>query len=73
MGRPKEFTEAQRADLLAKGYQPLEIWVIDRNSETFQQEAAHQVRSAAEADARDGEIDEWTTRMSANLWEDDRP
>ena len=73
MGRPKEFTEARRADLLAKEYQPLEIWVIDRNSETFRQAAASQVRSAAEADARDGEIDEWTTRMSANLWKDDRP
>ena len=73
MGRPREFTEAQRSELLAKGYQPLEIWVIDRNSETFRQAAASQVRSAAEADARDGEIDEWTTRMSANLWKDDRP
>ena len=70
MGRPKELTEGQRADLLARGYLPVEVWVIDRNSDAYRTDAERQVASAAEADSRDAGIDEWTAGMSANLWDE---
>lgn len=29
MGRPRELTDAERAELIAKGYRPVEVWVPD--------------------------------------------
>lgn len=71
MGRPKEFSVEQRAQLAAQGYEPVEVWVIDRNTEAYRQEAARQAASAAEADARDGDIDDWVIAVRGDLWDDD--
>ena len=36
MGRPKELTEAERAELmLEKGYRPVEVWVPDLSRPAF--------------------------------------
>ncbi|MDQ6433406.1 DUF3018 family protein [Mesorhizobium sp. LHD-90] len=29
MGRPRELTDEERAELIAKGYRPVEVWVPD--------------------------------------------
>lgn len=29
MGRPRELTDAERAELIAEGYRPVEVWVPD--------------------------------------------
>ena len=71
MGRPKEFTAEQRAQLAAEGYQPVEIWVIDRKSEAYRREVERQLASAAEADARDGDIDDWVVAVRGDLWDDE--
>jgi hypothetical protein len=71
MGRPNEFTAEERALLSAQGYQSVEIWVIDRKSEAYLKEAARQAASAAEADARDGDIDDWVVGMRGDLWDDE--
>jgi len=73
MGRPKELTEEERQELLAQGWRPLEVWVIDRDSEAYRAEAARQAKSAAEADLRDGEIDDWLAHVQAGIWDDETP
>ncbi len=73
MGRPRELTQEQRQELLAKGFRPLEVWVVDRESLAYRSEAAKQAKSAAEADLRDGEIDDWLAHVQAGVWEDDKP
>lgn len=73
MGRPRELTDEQRRDLIAKGYRPLEVWVIDRDNPVYREEAARQARSAAEADLRDGEIDDWLIYVQAGIWDDEAP
>jgi hypothetical protein len=57
MGRPRKISAEERADLLAKGYTPIEIWVPDRDSDIYRQEAARQSRAAAKADKEAGIIE----------------
>ena len=71
MARPKELTDAERSELLAKGWRPIEVWVADRTSEAYRVEAARQAKSAAEADLQDGEIDDWLVHVQTGIWEDD--
>lgn len=73
MGRPKEFTDEQRADLEARGFTPVEIWVIDRNSDEYRQEVSRQMDAATDADRRDGEIDDWIVQVRGDLWNDLEP
>lgn len=73
MGRPRELTEEQRADLEARGFVPLEIWVIDRDSDAYRQEVARQLSAAAEADSGDPDIDDWIAQVQGNLWDNDAP
>ncbi len=35
MGRPRELSSEERADLLRRGYRPVEIWVPDLENETI--------------------------------------
>ena len=58
MGRPRELTEDERAELIAKGYRPIEIWVPDVKSAAYLAEADRQARSAAHADVED-RVMEW--------------
>jgi len=54
MGRPREISPEERAELIRQGYRPVEIWVPDTTSEAYQQEAARQARAAVEADRQAG-------------------
>jgi hypothetical protein len=69
MGRPKELTEAERADLLARGFQPVEIWVPNWNDPAFQAQLDKDCRAINAADRRSGEIDRLSDEV-ADLWDD---
>jgi hypothetical protein len=68
MGRPRELSQEERADLLRRGYRPIEIWVPDMSSEASRAEAARQTRAAVEADRRAG-IEELTGEDLAEDWD----
>ena len=69
MGRPRELTEEERAELLAQGFKPVEVWVPDLSSPAYLAEAKRQARSAAHADVED-RIMEWIEAVSAEAWDD---
>ena len=70
MGRPKELTEEQRADLLARGFRPVEVWVPDWESPDFGERIRREMDAIVEADARDPGIDEWVRQVRGDLWDD---
>ena len=58
MGRPRELTDEERAELIAKGYRPVEVWVPDIASEEVWEQALKDcglIRSSEE-------------RADVNLW-----
>lgn len=70
MGRPKELTDEQRAELLAQGFRPVEMWVPDWGSQKFVERVRREMDAIAEADARDPDIDEWVRQVRGDLWDD---
>jgi hypothetical protein len=73
MGRPRELTQEQRQELLAKGWRPVEVWVIDRHNEAYRAEIDRELDAIAEADRNDPDIDAWVVGVRGNLWDDDDP
>ena len=69
MGRPNELTHSQRAELIARGYRPVEVWVPDLSDASYLAEAGKQARSAASADVED-RVMEWIEAVSAKAWDD---
>lgn len=72
MGRPKELTEEERAELIAKGYKPVEIWVPDWNNPEMQKRLEKEAKAVAEADEND-DIFEWLASLHALDHSDDKP
>jgi Protein of unknown function (DUF3018) len=68
MGRPRELTQAERDQLIARGYRPLEIWVPDRENPAYRAEAFRQAENAAHADAEDGVMD-WVEAVTSQDWD----
>ena len=68
MGRPREVSEEERAELIRKGYRPIEVWVPDFTSEVYRLRAALQAKASAEADRKAGII-EFTDESPADDWE----
>lgn len=57
MGRPRELTEEERAELLAKGYRPVEMWVPDLSKAEVRLRLGSELKAIREADMRSGEIE----------------
>lgn len=57
MGRPRELTEDERAELLAKGYKPVEMWVPDLSKAEVRLRLSSELKAIREADIRSGEIE----------------
>lgn len=57
MGGPRKLSPEERADLLRRGYRPVEIWVPDISSEAYKAEAARQTKAAVEADRQAGIVE----------------
>ena len=64
MGRPKELTEEERQELLAKGYRPVEIWVPDFDNPEIRKQLEREAKAVAEADEKD-DIFEWLASLHA--------
>ena len=68
MGRPRELTVAERAELLAKGYRPVELWVPDMSDpETFERATAEAKRIALADQEED--IMDWIDAVQKDMWE----
>jgi len=68
MGRPREISPEERAELIRQGYRPIEVWVPDTTSETYRKEAARQARAAVDADRQAG-IVELVDESAAKDWD----
>jgi hypothetical protein len=69
MGRPKELSEEERAELLAKGYRPVEVWVPDIWSDDFWKQMDEDCRLIREADVREN-MPEVLDAFARDLWDD---
>ena len=69
MGRPKELSEEERQELLAKGYRPVEVWVPDWDSPEIRERIRRECEAINEADRRSGEL-EYIDELVADLWDE---
>ncbi len=68
MGRPRELTEQERQELLAKGYRPVEVWVPDFSDPAAYALAEAEAKRIALADQEE-DIIEWIEAMQKDMWE----
>lgn len=68
MGRPRELTPEERADLISRGYRPVEIWVPDVNAEALQNQLKEEARRIAEADVQNNVVD-WVEAAGPTDWD----
>ena len=57
MGRPRELSPEERADLLRRGYRPVEIWVPDLDPEGLRVRLQEEAKRIAAADDEDDMMD----------------
>ena len=69
MGRPRELTEHERQELLAKGYKPVEMWIPDVDSEAFWQSLEREGTAIREADRR-SHMNEVLESLLDDNWDD---
>jgi len=69
MGRPKELTDEEKADLLARGYRPYEVWLPDVWSEEFWTQIEKDCQLIREADHREN-MPEVLDAFARDLWND---
>lgn len=69
MGRPRELSQEERADLLRRGYRPVEIWVPDLGNETIRAQLAEEARRIAEADSDEDEVMDWLEAVGPTDWD----
>ncbi|HET7412879.1 MAG TPA: antitoxin MazE-like protein [Pararhizobium sp.] len=69
MGRPRELTEEERTDLLAKGYKPVEVWVPDWSSLEFKRELERMCEDIRESDRR-LHMNEVLEAFIEDVWDD---
>ena len=68
MGRPREVSEEERAELIRKGYRPIEVWVPDLDNETVREQLQEEARKIAEADKAEGVMD-WLDAIGPTNWD----
>lgn len=68
MGRPREISREEQAELIRQGYRKIEIWVPDLGSEPFRQQLEHEIRLIQEA-GEDGDIAEWIEAVGPTDWD----
>lgn len=68
MGRPREISREEQAELIRQGYRKIEIWVPDLSSETFRGQAKEEMRRIAEADAKD-DVTNWIEAVGPTDWD----
>ena len=68
MGRPREVSEEERAELIRKGYRPIEVWVPVLDNETVREQLQEEARKIAEADKAEGVMD-WLDAVGPTNWD----
>lgn len=68
MGRPRELTDEERAELIAKGYRPVEVWVPDMNDPAVLAQADAEAKRIARADQEE-DIMDWIETVQKDMWE----
>lgn len=69
MGRPKELTEEEKAELLAKGFKPYVVWLPDLWSDEFWRQIEEDCRLIREADKREN-MSDVLDAFASDLWDD---
>ncbi|MDH4442183.1 MAG: DUF3018 family protein [Rhizobium sp.] len=68
MGRPRELSPEERADLLRRGYRPVEIWVPDLDNETMRAQLEEEARRIAEGEDQD-DVTDWLQAVGPTDWD----
>jgi hypothetical protein len=68
MGRPRELTRDERAELLAKGFRPVEIWLPDLSNPQHREQAIAEAKRIAHADSEENIFD-WLDLIQKDMWE----
>ena len=68
MGRPRELSEEERAEMLAKGFKPVEVWVPDLSDPAIYALAEAEAKRIAFADAEEDILD-WIEAVQKDMWE----
>ena len=68
MGRPRELTEAERAELRDQGYKLVEVWVPDFTDPDVLARAEEEAKRIAWADNEE-DVVEWLEAIQKDMWE----
>jgi hypothetical protein len=68
MGRPREISAEERAELMRQGFRPVEIWVPDITNEIFRRQIEREMRLIAASDEVDG-ISGWIDAVGPKDWD----
>jgi hypothetical protein len=68
MGRPTELSRDERADLIRRGYRPVEIWVPDLENPAIQEQLKKEMERIAAADEKDNIMD-WIEAVGPADWD----
>ncbi|PYE26603.1 hypothetical protein DFI02_102743 [Rhizobium sp. PP-F2F-G20b] len=69
MGRPRELSQEERADLMRRGYRPVEVWVPVTDDMAFQEQLQQEAQRIAAADEED-EIMDWIAAVGPVDWDE---
>ena len=68
MGRPREVTEEERAELINEGCRPVEVWVPDLTDASVLARATEEARRIPKADQEEDILD-WIEAVQKDMWE----
>lgn len=68
MGRPREISPEERAELIRQGYRPVEIWVPDLDNETIRAQLAEEARRIAAGEDQD-DVTDWLRAVGPTDWD----
>jgi hypothetical protein len=68
VGRPREISAAERAELIRQGYRPVEIWVPDMTSEVFRRQIELEMQLIAAAGTTDN-VSDWVDAVGPTDWD----
>lgn len=68
MGRPRELSQEERADLLRRGYRPIELWVPDVSNQIMRAQLEEEARRIAESEDQD-DVTDWLQAVGPTDWD----
>lgn len=68
MGRPTELSPEERADLVRRGYRPIEVWIPDLTDDALRSQLREEARRIAAAEEIE-DIRDWIEAVGPNDWD----